>query len=166
MGLPRARCWRRARPWLPTQPIYPHHQTHHHPPLPLSNLANHSFCGPLPAAWGGVGAFPALERLDVSANHLSGALPQWGGAGGLAQLRNLDLSSNDLRGPLPPAWANLSALRVLRVVHNNLEGRVPPSWGRLGLVALYVRPGNWRMCGRAPPKAGYRLCAARAVGES
>lgn len=109
------------------------------------DLANQSFRGPLPAAWGAVGALPALESLNVGLNHLSGALPEWGG-GGLMSLRALSLARNELTGGVPATWATLPSLRDVRLLHNQLDGPLPKALGRLN-ATLWVRPGNYLMCG-------------------
>lgn len=48
--------------------------------LQVIKLSNQGLNGSLPDAYGAVGAFPALEVLDVSFNRLSGRLPPLPGA--------------------------------------------------------------------------------------
>lgn len=51
------------------------------------------------AAWGGEGAFPALETLVLGQNAFSGRLPNWGQNNtAMPSLQRLDLSSNRLSG--------------------------------------------------------------------
>ena len=46
-----------------------------------------------------------MERLDLSSNHLSGAIPPQ--LNGLERLKHLNLSSNQLSGPLPRSLMSL-----------------------------------------------------------
>lgn len=42
---------------------------------------------------------------------------------------------------------------------NMLQGKVPSSWANLSsLRALWVRPGNYQLCGSPPPLAAFHLC--------
>lgn len=66
--------------------------------------------GTLPAAWGTLGAFDSLEKLNLAGNQFSGSLPaQWGSnQSGLVfpALQGLDMSNNSLTGVLPQAWGS------------------------------------------------------------
>lgn len=42
---------------------------------------------------------------------------------------------------------------------NMLHGAIPHSWTGLKMLrALWVRPGNYQLCGTAPPNAAFSLC--------
>jgi Leucine-rich repeat (LRR) protein len=95
--------------------------------------------------WHGVEVDSAgrVSRLDLSANGLSGQLPD--SLAELSVLVSLDLSDNTLSGPLPDSLGKLSALTRLDVSGNgNLAGRLPQSLTALGLDEL--RYSNTRLC--------------------
>lgn len=115
-------------------------------------LTNQSFRGGLPPAWGAAGAFPALQKLDISFNHLAGGLPAWD-QGGLAQLTTLALARNELSGTVPPEWARLHRLQTVFLYHNGLSGALPAAVANK--TTLWLKPGNWMLCGNASA----RVCA-------
>ncbi len=71
----------------------------------------------------------ALERLELSDNKLTGALPG-DGLKCATHLKNLDVSYNDLTGVLPDVWADsLHQLRELKFNNNpKLTGSLPTAW--------------------------------------
>ena len=71
----------------------------------------------------------ALERLELSDNELTGALPG-DGLKCATHMRRLDVSYNDLTGVLPDVWADsMHQLRELRFNNNpRLTGSLPTAW--------------------------------------
>lgn len=69
--------------------------------------------GSLPASWAVPKALASLETLVVSANNLSGYLPEeWGTSpGAFPALKTLDVRQNGLEGYLPDAWG--TSLQVI-----------------------------------------------------
>ena len=50
-------------------------------------------------------------------------------------------------------------VQVLGMQWNMLQGRIPPSWANLSsLRAVWVRPGNYQLCGSTPALAPFHLC--------
>jgi hypothetical protein len=48
---------------------------------------------------------------------------------------------------------------VLGLQWNVLHGALPDSWADMrAMRALWVRPGNYQMCGGVPPQATFRFC--------
>ena len=41
---------------------------------------------------------------------------------------------------------------------NMLHGRIPDSWGNLRAKSIWVRPGNYQLCGSKPANATFELC--------
>ena len=60
----------------------------------MLDVSYNALTGLVPPEWGMPGALPALQRLDLSQNVLSGALPDTFGS--MATLQWLDLSENAL----------------------------------------------------------------------
>ncbi|KAL7616485.1 hypothetical protein Lser_V15G01263 [Lactuca serriola] len=82
--------------------------------------------------------FPNINRLNLSRNSLSGAIPP--SYGDLSRLQVLDLSDNELSGEVPKElFTNLSYLDILKLSRNNLHGEVLSgnlSWGNHQWVYL------------------------------
>ncbi|KAF3432899.1 hypothetical protein FNV43_RR24001 [Rhamnella rubrinervis] len=114
-----------------------------------------------------------LRTIDISSNHLSGAIPDSitsllklvslnlsrnnldgnipSKFGELSMLEALDLSRNQISGSIPESFSNLNFLGVLDLSHNNLRGRIPlgtqlQSFG----ASAYI--GNEGLCGKPLPK--------------
>ena len=50
-------------------------------------------------------------------------------------------------------------VQVLGLEWNMLHGAIPASWANLrALRSLWLRPGNYQLCGSAPPNAPFTLC--------
>ncbi len=82
-----------------------------------------SITGGLPA--GVAVLMPFLEELRVQGCGVAGSLPPQ--LAQLKYLRVLDLSANRLSGTLPDAWGNMS-LGYLNLSRNALSGTLPPTW--------------------------------------
>ena len=78
------------------------------------------------AVWGTGDGFQALNRLDMSFNMLTGALPATWGTGspvGVPVLRFMNASHNFMDGTLPAAWGNVPLpLNGLDVGNNTFTG--------------------------------------------
>ncbi|BDA50936.1 probable serine/threonine-protein kinase DDB_G0267514 at C-terminar half [Coccomyxa sp. Obi] len=104
------------------------------PNLVELRLDFNSLTGTIPTEWGSAGAFPSLQRAHVGGNQLKGSLPDMQ-SGAMAELQVLGLQWNMLQGSIPSSWSNLQSMR-----------------------ALWVRPGNYQLCGTVPPLASFQLC--------
>ncbi|XP_024027589.1 probably inactive leucine-rich repeat receptor-like protein kinase At3g28040 [Morus notabilis] len=71
----------------------------------------------------------SLEYLDLTANKLSGHLPN--SLGYLKHLKYLSLSYNSFSGLIPPRMGNLSNLEKLDLSFNNMYATIPESIGEL-----------------------------------
>ncbi|PIA44533.1 hypothetical protein AQUCO_01700257v1, partial [Aquilegia coerulea] len=82
-----------------------------------------------------------LETLILSANRLTGYLPNW-----LYQLKSslklLDLSDNSFEGRIPTSLTKLFALQVLDLSQNQLSGEIPMSFGKLSNLKNLVLSYN------------------------
>ncbi|KAJ3682451.1 hypothetical protein LUZ60_015024 [Juncus effusus] len=82
-------------------------------------------------------AFPSVRILNLSSNHLSGAIPST--AGLLSKLTHLDLSVNQFPDFMPLQICSLSKLSYMDVSQNQLTGPIPTSVGNLTkLEAFYL----------------------------
>lgn len=63
-----------------------------------------------------------IQELDLSANHLSGSIPEW--LGSLSQLYLLNLSKNSLVSNIPESVTSLHDLGVLDLHSNKLTGTI------------------------------------------
>ncbi|KAL6851763.1 hypothetical protein ACP4OV_020327 [Aristida adscensionis] len=77
--------------------------------------------GPIKAA--------GLLEIDLSANQLSGTIPE--GFGSLKNLRYLNLHQNSLSGEIPASIAKLPSLVFLWLWDNKLNGVLPPELGKM-----------------------------------
>ncbi|XP_066367524.1 receptor-like protein kinase HSL1 [Miscanthus floridulus] len=153
-------------------------------PIPLSatklqkfHASNNLFSGDIPAGF--AAGMPLLQELNLSANQLSGAIPEStaslsgvsqmnlshnqltggipAGLGSMPELTLLDLSSNQLSGGIPPALGSLR-LNQLNLSSNQLTGEVPDVLARTYDQSFMGNPG---LC-TAAPLSGLRSCAAQA----
>ncbi|KAH7422840.1 hypothetical protein KP509_12G028300 [Ceratopteris richardii] len=81
-------------------------------------LFNNRFTGSIPSPLS-----PVLQALDLSSNHLSGAVPA--SLSSSALLRRINLSHNRLASAITSSLSSLSRLQVLLLDHNQLVGTVP-----------------------------------------
>lgn len=79
-----------------------------------------------------------LERLNLSNNNLTGALPSE--IGNLQKLQVLEISNNTMTG-LPAELGRLSELRILDASNNQLTG-IPHELGNLQKLELLDLSGN------------------------
>ena len=97
------------------------------------DLPNNNLIGELPQE--GLEVLDRLTRLNLSGNHLAGAMPP--GLGLLNLLTELDLSHNQFSGPVPRSLGQLRQLQNLRLAHNRLSGGIDANLGQLSrLVEL------------------------------
>ncbi|MFP4346286.1 MAG: leucine-rich repeat domain-containing protein [Anaerolineales bacterium] len=105
-----------------------------------------------PCDWHGIGCEGGrITALDLSANHLTGALPQT--LGYLTDLTHLDLSDNRLQGTIPPTLGHLRRLRHLDLSGNRLRGPIPPRLRLLLQLRTLDLHGN-RLTGPLPEALG------------
>ena len=85
-----------------------------------------------------MGRLASLERLDLSDNELTGAIPAE--LGGLANLVELHVQDNDLAGGIPSSLARIRGLERLAAFNNaNLSGALPGGLTDLRqLAGLYL----------------------------
>ncbi|XP_062073794.1 receptor-like protein EIX2 [Humulus lupulus] len=67
----------------------------------------------------------ALYSLNLSGNYLSGSIPKK--IDSMTALESLDLSRNRLSGHIPSGMASLTFLSFLNLSYNNLSGQIPTS---------------------------------------
>ncbi|KAK4393583.1 putative LRR receptor-like serine/threonine-protein kinase [Sesamum angolense] len=119
------------------------------------NLSHNSFIGPLPAE---VGNLKFLTALDFS--QLSVRIPD------LSRLRGLeylDLSANNLSGQIPEYFANFPSLMNLNLSYNNFEGEVPAAGVFKNGSAVQVY-GNNKLCG-GMPQLHLQPCPEKDIGR-
>ncbi|WVZ51116.1 hypothetical protein U9M48_002292 [Paspalum notatum var. saurae] len=110
------------------------------------DLSANNLSGEIPEDIGG--GFD-LFTLNLSWNHLTGDIPN--NIGIMKSLESLDLSRNKLSGEIPGSISNLTFLGYLDLSYNNLTGRVP-SGSQLDTLYAYkpdMYDGNIGLCG--PP---------------
>ena len=91
------------------------------------NLSNTGLDGVMPAL-----GLPAITRLDLSSNELSGEIHS--SLGNLVTLTHLDLSGNLLSGAIPSELGSLTALTNLDLSNNFLSGAIPSELGSLAAL--------------------------------
>ncbi|GAQ81742.1 hypothetical protein KFL_000890310 [Klebsormidium nitens] len=105
------------------------------PDLQLLDLSNNQLSSPLPGAWGNaLGAFRALQVLNLSSNSLSSVPEEWGSSDvGFPKLQSLLLSYNVIE-TLPESWATSGTFPELLEL-DFLGNRIvvlPKAWGQTG----------------------------------
>ncbi|KAI5003026.1 hypothetical protein ZWY2020_027676 [Hordeum vulgare] len=98
----------------------------------------------LQATWYGWNHLSGIN-LNLSANHLSGCIPE--DIGNLVRLESLDLSGNQLSGEIPPSFAALKGMRVLNLSSNGLSGRIPTGSQLQTLIDPSIYSNNPGLCG-------------------
>jgi len=110
-------------------------------------LYNNKLHGEIPS-W--VWKFPKLEHLYLYANSFTGGIgPEFTSF----SLQQLDLSANWLTGPIPEAIGEMKNLTLLNLFYNNLTGPIPASIGLLPNL-VDIRLFNNRLSGPLPPELG------------
>lgn len=102
-------------------------------PVPLSltnctqlrvlDLSSNGFTGTIPSGFCSPPNFPALEKIVLPNNYLSGTVPLE--LGSCKNLKTIDLSFNSLAGPVPSEIWSLPNLSDLVMWANNLTGEIP-----------------------------------------
>ncbi|CAI9110876.1 OLC1v1010968C1 [Oldenlandia corymbosa var. corymbosa] len=83
---------------------------------------------------------PYLQKLDLSGNYFTGAIPE--SFSQLPQLQQLGLSRNYFSGSLPESLGALSSLQELYIDNNNLEGPILSSFNALYNLTRLELQGN------------------------
>lgn len=133
-----------------------------------------------------MGSFPSLIRAHLGGNQLKGDLPAMS-PGAMPELevgppphypvnsearialKRLSTVSamliaaaswrSDHRGVGASGEGDCDTWQVLGLQWNMLHGPVPESWSNLkSMRALWVRPGNYQLCGDTPPAATFSFC--------
>ena len=103
-------------------------------------------------SWYGVECFDGkVLRVDLSANNLSGMLPDV--IGDLTHLRWLDLSHNNLVYGIPQSVGNLTVLSDIDLSHNQLSGYIPSSIRYLEMLRQLDLSHN-QLIGNIPGELG------------
>ncbi|GJP44830.1 hypothetical protein CLOM_g4238 [Closterium sp. NIES-68] len=109
-----------------------------------------------------VSALKSLEKLDVSLNDITGAIPPgivtlrkltWlavgqnrmsgvllPALGNMTQLKTLDIGGNSFKGPLPASWGALKNLELLNVQKLYVDGSFPDAWTGMTSLEHFVAP--------------------------
>ncbi|KAK9127379.1 hypothetical protein Syun_016176 [Stephania yunnanensis] len=86
-----------------------------------------------------------LSILNLSANSLTGKIPDK--IGSLRRLESLDLSRNQLSGEIPSSISDLTSLNHLNLSYNELVGRIPSGNQLQTLEDPSIYEGNSKLCG-------------------
>ena len=93
------------------------------------DLSANQLSGGVPSGWTVVGAFPALETLQLADNRLAGALDDWTVPAGFICSKSFNISGNAFSaGPIPGGWYSRT-LAALDIAYNNVSGPLPLEWG-------------------------------------
>ncbi|HEY8935920.1 MAG TPA: hypothetical protein VIM65_11895, partial [Cyclobacteriaceae bacterium] len=113
------------------------------------NVSGNHLSGAIPDA---IGNLTQLTDLRLNTNSYSGAIPS--AIGKLVNLKNLMLQSNQLTGAIPTSLKNLVALDQAAFNNNNLSGSIPGLFGRMpGLDSLWLN--NNQFTGSIPDSVQY-----------
>ncbi len=103
------------------------------PDLRVLHMDRNHLSGPVPLEL----LSDSLQELTLSANQLSGALPE--DICTSSYIRVLDLSHNQLTGSLCDSIGDLEDIKVLNLSYNRLDGELPTSIARLkNLTSLFL----------------------------
>ncbi|CAN6337041.1 unnamed protein product [Urochloa humidicola] len=91
------------------------------------HASNNLFSGDIPAGF--VAGMPLLQELDLSANQLSGSIPE--SIASLSGVSQMNLSHNQFTGEIPAGLGSMPVLNLLDLSSNHLSGAIPPSLGSL-----------------------------------
>ncbi|KAJ1263719.1 hypothetical protein BS78_09G207700 [Paspalum vaginatum] len=144
------------------------------------HASNNLFSGEIPAAF--AAGMPLLQELDLSANQLSGAIPE--SIASLSGVSQMNFSHNQLTGGIPAGLGSMPVLTLLDLSSNQLSGAIPPSLGSVRFTQLNLSSnqltgevpdalaraydqsftGNPGLCTAAPLSgSGMRTCAAEST---
>jgi Leucine-rich repeat (LRR) protein len=98
-------------------------------------IDNNRFTGRIPAT------AAKLQKFHASNNLFSGDIPS-GFAAGMPLLQELDLSANQLSGAIPESMASLSAVSQMNLSHNQLTGEIPAGLGSIPVLNLLDLSSN------------------------
>ena len=98
-----------------------------------------------------MGGLPALERLHLSGNPLTGIPAE---LGNLSELRSLVIAESGLSGEIAMELGHLWKLRTLVLSGNRLSGEIPAELGDLGMLEELDLSEN-RLTGEIPAELGY-----------
>eukprot|EP00253_Pinus_taeda_P017660 PITA_17660 len=87
------------------------------------------------------------QAIDVSANHLTGAIPST--IGSCVELFSLNLSQNSFQGSIPDSLENLQSLMSLDLSSNSLSGIIPPTLNKLEMLQ-YLNLSFNKLTGEIP----------------
>eukprot|EP00253_Pinus_taeda_P020251 PITA_20251 len=87
------------------------------------------------------------QAIDVSANHLTGAIPST--IGSCVELFSLNLSQNSFQGSIPDSLENLKSLMSLDLSSNSLSGIIPPTLNKLEMLQ-YLNLSFNKLTGEIP----------------
>ena len=90
-----------------------------------------------------VAELPALERLSLGYNNISGALSCLAIASARTRLRALDVAENRLQGSIPGCLLQTGNLRELYLAGNQLSGALPGLMPQSPLVELSLENQVW-----------------------
>ncbi|TKW26279.1 hypothetical protein SEVIR_3G177900v4 [Setaria viridis] len=99
------------------------------------SIDNNRFTGRIPAK------AAKLQKFHASNNLFSGDIPA-GFAAGMPLLQELDLSANQLSGAIPESMALLSAVSQMNLSHNQLTGEIPAGLGSIPVLNLLDLSSN------------------------
>ncbi|KAK7382772.1 hypothetical protein VNO80_01832 [Phaseolus coccineus] len=88
-----------------------------------------------------IGNCTSLTGLDLSANNLSGIIPE-NIATLLPFLTSLDLSSNDFSGVIPLSLANCTYINTIKLDQNQLSGQIPQQLSLLQRLKTFTVSNN------------------------
>ncbi|KAK9127398.1 hypothetical protein Syun_016195 [Stephania yunnanensis] len=86
-----------------------------------------------------------LSILNLSANSIIGKIPEK--IGSLRRLESLDLSRNQLSGEIPSSISDLTSLNHLNLSYNELVGRIPSGNQLQAFEDPSIYEGNSKLCG-------------------
>jgi hypothetical protein len=89
---------------------------------------------------------PLLQEFDLSANQLSGAIPD--SVVSLRGLTQMNFSNNQLSGEIPAALGSMPVLTLLDLSSNQLSGSIPASLGNMRVNQLNLSSN--RLTGEIP----------------
>ncbi|KAM6552387.1 hypothetical protein CsatB_002195 [Cannabis sativa] len=118
------------------------------PHLKAINLRRNFLSGSIPREWGST----KLESLIISANDLSGPIPDY--LGNITTLTMLSMESNLFSGTIPSSLGNLVNLEYLNLIANNLTGQFPLALTNLTKLTILISSNYFK--GKMPDFGGLK----------